>query len=125
MTMPSQNRERPSLFDRFADTVAAFTSRAWFFAACMLLVALWLPSYWLAGSLDTWQLLINTPTTIVTFLLVALQANAQKRADDAAQQKLNAIAAYLADGAQASYDELQANADELRAAVGLEHAERS
>lgn len=123
--MPSQNRQRPSLFDRFADVVASFTSRAWFFALCVLLVLVWAPSYFVFDSVDTWQLIINTATTIVTFLLVALLQNTQKRSDDAVQQKLNAIAAYLADGAQASYDELQAKADELRAAVGLEHAERS
>jgi low affinity Fe/Cu permease len=116
--MPSQNREQPSLFDRFADWVASFTSRAWFFAACVALVLVWAPSFLILQSVDTWQLIINTATTIVTFLLVALLQNTQKRSDDAVQQKLNAIARYLADGDQA-------DADELRAAVGLEHAERS
>jgi len=55
-----------------------------------------LPSYFLLGKLNTWQLIINTLTTIVTFLLVALPQNAQKRVDDAVQHKLNAIADGLA-----------------------------
>lgn len=116
--MPSENRERPGVFDRFADAVAGFTSRAWFFALCVLLVLVWAPSYFLFGSVDTWQLIINTATTIVTFLLVALLQNTQKRSDDAMHQKLNAVARFLAEGAHA-------DAGELRAAVGLEHAERS
>lgn len=48
-------------------------------------------------NIDTWHLIINTATTIVTFLLVALLQNTQKRADDALQQKLNALADALAD----------------------------
>lgn len=118
MSMPSENREQPSPFDRFADWVAGFTSRAWFFAACVLLVLVWAPSYFLFGSVDTWQLIINTVTTIVTFLLVALLQNTQKRSDDAMHQKLNALARFLADGENA-------DVRELRTAVGLEHAERS
>lgn len=42
--------------------------------------------------IDTWQLIINTLTTIVTILLVALLQNTQKGADQAIQRKLNAIA---------------------------------
>ena len=57
-----------------------------------LLVVLWLPSYFVLGKLNTWQLIINTLTTIVTFLLVALLHNIQKRADGAVQHKLNAMA---------------------------------
>ncbi|WP_425567632.1 low affinity iron permease family protein [Nonomuraea dietziae] len=39
---------------------------------CVLLVLVWAPSFFLIGDLDHWQLIINTLTTIVTFLLVAL-----------------------------------------------------
>lgn len=116
--MPSQGRERPSLFDRFADRAAALSGRAWFFAACVLLVLVWAPSYFLVGDLDTWQLLINTPTTVVTFLLVGLAQNTDSRRDDALQQKVNAIARFLADGDRA-------DVAELRAAVGLENEEAS
>lgn len=44
----------------------------------VLLVALWLPSYFLLGKLNTWQLIINTLATIVTFLLVILLQNTHK-----------------------------------------------
>lgn len=57
----------------------------------------WAPSYFLIGDVDTWQLIINTATTIVTFLMVALLQNSQTRSDHAIQHKLNAIADGLAD----------------------------
>jgi low affinity Fe/Cu permease len=82
----------------------------------------------LFGSIDTWQLVINTATTIVTFLLVALLQNTQRRADDAIQHKLNAIADGLANLLAGLADErpaLQADCRELRAAVGLEHRENT
>lgn len=80
-----------SLFDRFASKVSEFVSRAWFFLLCVLCVVLWAPSYFLFSNVDTWQLIINTLTTIVTFLLVALLQNTQKRTEDAIERKLDAI----------------------------------
>lgn len=85
------------VFDRFAGWVATVVSRAPFFAFCVLLVVVWAPSLPLFGSVDTWQLIINTATTIVTFLLVALLQNSQSRADTTTQQKLNAVAEGLRD----------------------------
>jgi hypothetical protein len=62
-----------------------------------VLLVVWAPSYLLAGNFDTYQLLPNTPTTIVTFLLVALLQNNQKRGEQAVQHKPNAVADGLAD----------------------------
>lgn len=119
MTMPSAGRSQPGLFDRFADTVSQFVSRAWFFAGCVAMVLIWAPSILIFKDVDTWQLIINTATTIVTFLLVALIQNTQTRSDAATQQKLNALAEALSgvveDGAR----------HELRQAVGLEDRESS
>ena len=111
-------------FDRFAEYASQVASPARFFVACVLLVVLWAPSYFLFGSVDTWQLVINTATTIVTFLMVALLQNAQRRSDDAMHRKLTALADGLADFMEhAAPDdaELQADMQDLRAAVGLEH----
>jgi len=69
------------MFKRFAEAVAKQVSTAWFFSACVLLVVLWLPSYFLIGNVDTWQLIINTVTTIITFLMVALLQNSQEQAE--------------------------------------------
>lgn len=121
-TMPSEVRsgKGKSFFDRFADAVSRFTSKAWFFALCVLIVAIWGPSFFLFGSVDTWQLIINTLTTIVTFLLMALLQNTQARSDAAIHQKLNAITEALGDLLD---DHDKVEAAELREAVGLEEAE--
>lgn len=108
------------MFDKFADRVATVTARAWFFAACIALVAVWLPSFIVVRSFDTWQLLINTPTTVVTFLLVGLSQNTAARQDTANQLKLNAIAAGLVLLLKVLGHEDSRQAQQLREAVGLE-----
>ncbi|WP_432947943.1 low affinity iron permease family protein [Kribbella sp. CA-253562] len=126
--MPSDVSPTVGLFDRFAGAASRFASRAWFFAFCVLLVLVWAPSYFLIGTVDTWQLIINTVTTIVTFLMVALLQNSQTRADEAVQDKLNAVAAALAVLMEAHSDDsadLREATDELRHAVGLEDRESS
>jgi low affinity Fe/Cu permease len=127
MHMPTEVGSRVGFFDRFAGHAATFASRAPFFAACVLLIILWAPTIFILN-FDTSQLLINTATTIVTFLLVALLQNSQTRNDHATQHKLNAIADGLADLMArvddiAGDDSLQNEIKELRAAVGLEDRE--
>jgi len=120
--------EHLSPFDRFATATSRLVAGAGFFALCVLLVVIWAPSYLLFRSIDTWQLVINTLTTIVTFLLVALLQNTQTRSDQAVQDKLNEIADALADLMESLADErpqLRQDCDELRAAVGLEQRESS
>jgi hypothetical protein len=133
--MPSDVSSHVSLFDRFAGYTANVASQAPFFALAVGLVIAWLlegailmaaqgdPSVFLK---QTYQLQINTLTTIITFLLVALLQNSQTRADNATQEKLNAIADGLGDlMATLSEDErfsgLKGDVDDLRAAVGLEN----
>ncbi|MFJ9393082.1 low affinity iron permease family protein [Nocardioides sp. NPDC101246] len=125
-TMPSEVTGKVGFFDHFATRASDFVSRAWFFMMCVLLVVVWAPSIVVLPDVDTWQLIINTATTIVTFLLVALLQNTQKRADDAVQQKLNAIAEGLSgmmERLARDHPELRDDRDELRKAVGLEERE--
>lgn len=131
--MPSSVRPTLGFFDRFADRAARLVSRAPFFAVSVLLVVAWLVEGIILISMkgsfrafvnDTYQLQINTLTTIITFLLVALLQNTQTRADEATQEKLNAIADALGDlmtKLESPHDsELKQDVRELRAAVGLE-----
>jgi len=126
--MPSEVSARVGFFDRFAGWAALIASRAYFFAFCVLLIVVWAPSYVLIGKVDTWQLIINTATTIITFLMVALLQNSQTRSDQAVQHKLNAIADGLADlmaniAGDGGQDKLNEDITELRQAVGLESHE--
>lgn len=135
--MPSEVSSRIGFFDRFAGLAARLASRAPFFAFCLLLVIIWLVQgvtlIVSKGSLNAfldsqYQLEINTTTTIVTFLMVALLQNSQTRTDQATQHKLNAIADGLADlmehlAAQSPDSSLADDMKELRAAIGLETKE--
>jgi low affinity Fe/Cu permease len=110
-------------FDRFSSAVGQVVSQAWFFMACVLMIAVWLPSFFLFRDSDSWQLAVNSPTTVITFILVALLQNTQRRADIAVQEKLNAIAdglADLMDELTADHGDLRTDSADLRAAVGLE-----
>jgi len=118
MTLPSEAQDK-GLFDKLADTVHAFVSRPWFFAICLSIVFCWLLTFKLFDDLEKWQLPINTLTTIITFLMVALLENTTKRDSDSSHKKLNAIILYLAgDGG----DEAK---QELHEAIGLEQKEGS
>ena len=135
--MPTDVSSRIGLFDRFAGFAAHVASRAPFFAFCLLLVVVWLIQGAVLviarGSaqpfLDAqYQLEINTTTTIITFLMVALLQNSQTRNDQATQHKLNAIADALADlmehaAGRSPEADLTEDLKELRAAVGLEARE--
>jgi low affinity Fe/Cu permease len=122
--MPSAAAGELTLFDRFATWASRLVSRATFFTLCLAMVVLWGASYPLFSDVDTWQLVINTTTTIVTFILVALLQNSQHRADQALQQKLNAIARAIADS-MAEDENLREDREELEQAVGLENRESS
>lgn len=123
--VPHQVSDHVGLFDRFADSVEKFTSRSWFFVLCVLIVMIWAPTFFLVKDVDTWQLLINTPTTVITFLLVALLQNTQHRADKATQGKSNALAAGVLKLLDVLGHEESREAKELRAAIGLEVRETS
>ena len=109
-------------FDRFAQSSAELASKAPFFAFCVAVVVVWAPTL-LFVDFDTWQLLINTPTTIITFLLVALLQNTQRRGEQATHKKLDALADGMADLMSHFADEdneLRKEIEDLKAAVGLE-----
>jgi low affinity Fe/Cu permease len=117
---------RTTPFDRFAEIATAFVSRGVFFTLCVLLVLIWAPPFVFFDSLETWQLLINSATTIVTFLLVALLQNSQVRADMAIQEKLNALASALGELMAVigkDHPELLDEREELHAVVGIEREE--
>ena len=126
--MPTDVSSRVGIFDRFAGAASNVAGRAAFFAFCVLLIIVWAPSILVLGDIDTWQLIINTATTIITFLMVALLQNSQTRNEQAIHHKLNAIADGLSDlMAQLEGDlperDLTQDIKELRAAVGLEEHE--
>ena len=78
-------------FTHFASVVSKITGRPVTFIACCAFVVAWALTGPLFGFSDTWQLVINTSTTIVTFLMVFLIQNTQNRDNAAIQAKLDEI----------------------------------
>ncbi|GAB4277939.1 MAG: hypothetical protein Kow0065_24420 [Methylomicrobium sp.] len=78
-------------FDRFARAWSRLTGKPIAFNVALMLILLWLITGPLFGFSDTWQLIINTTTTIVTFLMVFLIQHTQNRDTDALQVKLDEL----------------------------------
>ncbi|GLS41415.1 membrane protein [Mesorhizobium tianshanense] len=78
-------------FTKIANYVAHLAGLPSTFAICFLIVVVWASSGPIFGFSDTWQLIINTGTTIVTFLMVFLIQNTQNRDGAAIQTKLDEL----------------------------------
>ncbi|MGN6236841.1 low affinity iron permease family protein [Dyella sp.] len=80
-----------SLFRRFAAATSTAAGKPATFIVAVLIVVVWAASGPLFGFGDTWQLVINTGTTIITFLMVFLIQNTQNRDSAAVQIKLDEL----------------------------------
>ncbi len=80
-----------SAFSRFAKSTARATGRPVTFALAAAVIVVWAVTGPLFGFSDTWQLVINTGTTIITFLMVFLIQSTQNRDAEAVQVKLDEI----------------------------------
>lgn len=85
------SKNRQDVFTRFSTNVSAIIGRPWTFAAAILAVILWALSGPILGFSDTWQLIINTSTTVITFLIVFIIQNTQNRDNMALNIKIDAM----------------------------------
>ena len=83
--------QRPSWFARFAQYVSHITGRPIAFIVAFTAIVIWGLTGPLFGFSDTWQLVINTATTIITFLMVFVIQNTQNRDTIAMQIKLDEL----------------------------------
>lgn len=79
------------IFRRFAQCTSALVGSKWAFVVAVAVIAAWAISGPYFGFSDTWQLVINTGTTIVTFLMVFLIQNTQNRDARAIHLKLDEL----------------------------------
>jgi len=85
---PTRSR---SWFTRFAKWTARATGRPLAFTLAVAVILVWVITGPLFGFSDTWQLIINTGTTIITFLMVFLIQSTQNRDSEAIQVKLDEL----------------------------------
>ena len=80
-----------TVFERVANALSRSMGRPLTFILCVLMVLAWAVSGPFFHFSDTWQLVINTGTTIITFLMVFLIQNSQNREGQAVQAKLDEL----------------------------------
>jgi low affinity Fe/Cu permease len=78
-------------YSRFAKAAAHFCGRPRVFTLAVAIIGVWIITGPIFGFSDTWQLVINTGTTIITFLMVFLIQNTQNRDTEAIQVKLDEL----------------------------------
>ncbi len=88
---PESTQSLSEVFRRFACRSAEALGSSWAFVVALLVVVAWAASGPFFGFSDTWQLVINTGTTVVTFLMVFLIQNAQNRDARAFHLKLDEL----------------------------------
>jgi low affinity Fe/Cu permease len=101
-------------FNRAADRVNAVLGSVWALVLSVLVVVTWAATGPLFKFSDTWQLAINTATTVVTFWMVFVIQNSQNRASKAVQLKLDEVIRAL-DGAENKYIRLEVATDGVMA----------
>ncbi len=100
-------------FDRFSTKVTKITGSPWAFIVAFLIVIIWGITGPLFNYSDTWQLVINTGTTIITFLMVFLIQQTQNKDTLALQIKLNELIAANKNASNRLIDSEDLTAEEL------------
>src|SRR6476660_1328729 len=116
------NGENRDLFCRIRDAFGVFARKtsnilgsAWAFVVAILIIVVWAATGPTFGYSDTWQLIINTGTTIVTFLMVFLIQNTQNRDAKAVHLKLDELIRALEPARDRLVDLEKLSDDELKA----------
>jgi low affinity Fe/Cu permease len=99
--------------ERLSGKATKYSGTSWAFAIATGVILLWLITGPLFGFSDTWQLVINTGTTIVTFLMVFLIQRAQNKENEAVQLKLNELVAAVKGASNRLIDLEEWNEEEL------------
>ncbi len=84
-------KNKPDLFTRFCSWTAKFSGNSITFCVAVFTIVAWMVTGPMFHYSDTWQLVINTSTTIVTFLMVFLIQNTQNRDSEALHLKLDEL----------------------------------
>jgi low affinity Fe/Cu permease len=86
-----RSEKKSDLFHVFAQKISEFVGNAWVFICMLSCILIWLATGPLFDYSDTWQLIINTSTSVITFLIVFIIQNTQNRDTKAIQLKLDEL----------------------------------
>lgn len=111
--MKKNKKHSPSFFERFAAKVTKITGKPIAFIVAFLIILVWAISGPVFNYSDTWQLVINTGTTIITFLMVFVIQQSQNKDTIALQLKLNELIATSEKASNRLIDVEDISADEL------------
>jgi low affinity Fe/Cu permease len=89
----NEEKKPAGFFERFSSKVAQVTGSQWAFFIALAAIIVWALTGPLFGYSDTWQLVINTGTTIITFLMVFIIQKSQNKDSKSVQLKLNELIA--------------------------------
>ncbi|HZR82801.1 MAG TPA: low affinity iron permease family protein [Candidatus Binatia bacterium] len=114
--MAQRRRRSPigGFLERFSEAVTRSTGGSFAFGIACLVVLVWIATGPFFGFSDTWQLVINTGTTIVTFLMVFLIQRTQNKEGMALQLKLNELVAAMEGASNRLIDVEDLNEQELQ-----------
>src|SRR3979490_2938865 len=118
------NTESPGVFTRFANSAALWMGKPVIFVSALVVVLIWAASGPIFNFSDTWQLVINTGTTVVTFLMVFLIQHSQIRDTLAIQIKLSELILAV-QGAENKLARVEDLSDEEMERLQEEHRRRA
>ena len=87
----AKEKQKKSIFERFSSLISLWSGKPVTFVAAVIFIAVWAVTGPLFGFSETWQLVVNTGTTIITFLMVFVLQNSQNRSGEAMQAKLDEL----------------------------------
>lgn len=87
----AREKQKKSIFERFSSAISLWSGKPATFVAAVIFIAGWALTGPLFGFSETWQLVVNTGTTIITFLMVFVLQNSQNRSGEAMQAKLDEL----------------------------------
>lgn len=99
------------IFTSIANTVSRYAGKPTTFLLAVLLIVIWAATGPFFNYSDTWQLIVNTSTTIITFLMVFLLQSSQNRESLATQAKLDEIICVV-DGARNELEHIEEKTEE-------------
>lgn len=122
--MANRQQPRRSLFTRLSQATAHWAGKPQTFFIALSVIVLWAVSGPIFGFNDTWQLVINTSTTIITFLMVFIIQNSQNRDTAAMQIKLDELLSKI-EGAREELMDLEELDEEKLEAIRGEFEQRA